>query len=194
MIATLVEGQAEVESFPVILRRFQTRTGAYDVQIARPIRVKRNRIVKDGELEKSAALVLKTYPDARAIVLLLDADDDCPKQLAPGLLARLEAAFPHGYCSVILAYREVEAWFLASAHSLSDAGLLRTGSTAPDAPEAVRGAKEWLSSRLDNGYVSTDDQPRFAANFSFEEAIQRCRSFRKLDKDVSFIFGKLVNG
>lgn len=194
MIATLVEGQSETESLPVILRRFQESTSAFHVQVARPLRVKRNKVTKEGELEKSAKLVLRTRQPVKAILLVLDADDDCPRDLAGRLLERLQSVFPSGHCSVVVANRELEAWFLGSVESLKKAGLVRVGSTIPPDPEIVRGAKEMLSSLAVNSYSEVDDQPRFAAQFSFEEAAAHCRSFQKLEKEVRKMFGMLNAG
>jgi hypothetical protein len=75
------------------------------------------------------------------ILVLLDADDDCPAELAPALLNRARSARPDRRVSVVLAKREFEAWFLASAQSLAGRFSSPADMEAPDDPEGVRGAK-----------------------------------------------------
>lgn len=188
----LVEGHSEVESVPVIMRRLLADLEAYNIDIHRPIRVKRNQVVKPEQLERSAALAHRLYPDAKAIVLILDADDDCPKELAPALLRRLQSSAQGMFCSVVLANHEMEAWFLASIESLRDEQGIRGETLPPGDPEAVRDAKGWLTFAMEGRtYVSTDDQPAFAASFDFAQAYARCRSFRKFRKDFTEIVSTL---
>ena len=52
------------------------------------------------------------------ILVILDADDDCPATFGPDILARAQRVAPHRKVSVILANRELKAWFLAAASSL----------------------------------------------------------------------------
>ena len=52
-ILPIVEGQSEVESVPILLRRICDQMQAFNIQIARPYRVKRNKVVKAGELERA---------------------------------------------------------------------------------------------------------------------------------------------
>ncbi len=87
---------------------------------------------------------------------------------------------------VVLAKREFEAWFLAAADSLRGKRGLATNLTAPDDPEAIRGAKEWLTARMAPGrrYVETLDQSALAATFDLELA-RRAPSFDKLYRQVA---------
>jgi ribosomal protein L19 len=75
VIAVIVEGHAEVESAPVLLRRMFAQVGVSDVQVARPFRVKRNRVVKAGELERAISLTLRDRVGVSGIMVLLDSDD-----------------------------------------------------------------------------------------------------------------------
>lgn len=58
-IATIVEGHAEVESVPLLLRRIFAQLGVTSVQVARPFRIKRNRVVKSGELERAISQTIR---------------------------------------------------------------------------------------------------------------------------------------
>ena len=191
MITILVEGHSEVESVPILVRRFVEDFGAYDIPVNRPIRVKRYQVVKQGNLEKAVETAIRLYPDTKALILLLDADDDCPKYLAPELLRRLRQSTDR-VCSVVLAKAELESWFIASVVSLRSRRGVRDDASPPENPEEVRGAKEWLTRVMEgNTYVETDDQHAFSALFDRNQAYERCRSFRKFHKDIIGILSEL---
>jgi hypothetical protein len=117
-LVPIVEGHGEVSAAPVLLRRIAHSNNRYDVVIPQPIRIKRQRIAaKFRELERAIALALGD-PATDAILLLLDAEDDCPAELAPELLERSTAVCQGKPMSVVLAMREFEAWFLAGIESL----------------------------------------------------------------------------
>jgi hypothetical protein len=92
VVAAIVEGHAEVESVPLLLRRIFAELGALNVQVARPFRVKRNLVVKPGELERAISQTIRDRVGVGGIILLIDSDDDCPKELAPQLLGRAKKA------------------------------------------------------------------------------------------------------
>ena len=191
MITILVEGHSEVESVPILVRRFVEDFGAYDIPVNRPIRVKRYQVVKQGNLEKAVEAAIRWYPETKALILILDADDDCPKYHAPELLQRLQNS-TNCICSVVLARTELEAWFVASIQSLRGRRGVRMDANPPQDPEEIHGAKEWLTRAMEgNTYVATDDQPAFSQLFDRQQAFERCRSFRKFHKDVTGILRDL---
>ena len=96
----------------------------------------------------AAALRVDT---AGGVLVLLDADDDCPAALGPALLERARAARSDVPISVVLANREFEAWFIAAAESLAGTHGFPADLTAPADPEKIRGAKEWLGQRKTDG-------------------------------------------
>lgn len=190
VLVPIVEGHAEVESVPVLLRRLLTARGRYTVQIARPVRVKRNRVVRAGELERACELARSRTEGCDAILILLDADEDCPKELAPILLERARRAAAGRPVGVILAKSEFEAWFLGALESLRGVRGLPSDAAAPESPEDIRGAKECLERLMTTGrtYVEVDDQPALAEQFDLEMARRRCPSFDKLVRDVEDLF------
>jgi hypothetical protein len=119
------------------------------------------------------------------ILILLDADDDCPRELAEALLTRAKATRPDRTIAVVVANREYEAWFLASATSLRGRRGLADDMEPPRHPEAIRDAKGWLEHKAAQGlsYRPTIDQPALTNEFSLEQAYA-ARSFRKLVKEV----------
>ena len=111
-------------------------------------------------------------------MIVLDADDDCPAEEGPALLSRTRAVAPDLMIAVIFAKREFEAWFIASVESLRGKRGVRRDVMPPPDPEAIRGAKEWLSQHMTSGvsYRATLDQPALTAQFDVEAA-RRARSF-----------------
>lgn len=179
-IVPIVEGQSEVASVPVLLRRLLHRSGVYDLEIDRPYRVKRDRVVRPGELEKAIAFASRSRPGAAALLVLLDADDDCPAEIGAELAKRCRqaAVLP---TLVALASRELEGWFLGAKESLRGVRGIRDDATAPEDPERIRGAKERLSRNMTGGrrYLSIDDQPAFAERMDLDLAQKRCPSFAR---------------
>ena len=58
-------------------------TPGSSVDVPRPIRVKRQQIVKAGELERAVELAARRAGVNDGILILLDADSDCPADLTP---------------------------------------------------------------------------------------------------------------
>lgn len=53
-IAAIVEGHAEADAVPLLLRRIaEVAAPGAIVEVPRPIRVKRQRVLKEGELERT---------------------------------------------------------------------------------------------------------------------------------------------
>lgn len=186
-LAVIVEGHGDVEAVPILLRRMLAEIAPSQiVKIHRPIRVPRMRVVKPRELERAIELACALLRGEGAILVLLDADDDCPKQLAPHLLARAEEVAGPLPVSTVLATREFESWFLAAAASLAGCRGLPAPLVPPESPESIRGAKEWLRERMPSarGYSETLDQPALAATFDLEAARRGAPSFAKLHRDL----------
>jgi hypothetical protein len=180
-LACIVEGHGEVDALPILVRRIIGDIApGVAIRIPHPVRVPRSRLIKQGELERAVELAARQVGPEGGVLLLLDSDDDCPAELGPALLARSRAARGDMRISVVLAKREFESWFLAAAESL---GLER-----PEDPEAIRGAKEWLSARMPRRYVETLDQPALAAVVDIHLA-RRSPSFGRFCREVSRLLG-----
>lgn len=189
VLVPVVEGHSEVEALPVLLRRLLADFGRPDVIIARPVRVKRYKVVRCGELERALELARRHRKGCDAIMVLLDADDDCPKELAPRLMTRARNASPGLPIGVVLAKRELESWFVGSLESLQGVRGIRETATSPERPEGIRDAKRHLSAHMTHGrrYVEVDDQPAMAKTFDLTLARRRCPSFDKFTRTVQEI-------
>jgi hypothetical protein len=192
VLVPIVEGHSEVQSVPVLLRRLCAEMGRYEVQVAKPLRIGRCQVVRSGELERIFELARRTRERCDAILLLLDADDDCPKELAPALLERARAASAGLPVAVVLAKSEFESWFVGSVESLRGVRGLADTAVSPANPEDIRGAKEHLRRQVGYPYVEVDDQPAFASRFDLQLARQSCPSFDKFVRDVEAILAKLL--
>lgn len=188
-ITSIVEGHDDVKAVPILLRRIaRFLSPGSAVMIHRPIRVGRYKILKSGELERAVELAARQAGARGRILILLDADDACPAELGPELLARAEAARPDRDISVVIAKSEYEAWFLAAADSIAGHRGIRSSGNRPSKPESIRDAKGWLSARLPAGqsYRETLDQSALTEVFDLDAA-RTAPSFDKLWRDVSWL-------
>ncbi|MBI2852419.1 MAG: DUF4276 family protein [Chloroflexi bacterium] len=201
-IAAIVEGHGEVEAVPVLLRRIALDVDpSMVVEIRSLIRVPADRLKKDGELERTVDLAVRKLEGRGGVFILIDCDWDggCPKHDGPTLFARARAARPDVPVSVVLAYREFEAWFIAAAESLRGKCRLPEDLPVVADPQGIRGAKEWLSGRMpaNQPYAETIDQPAFAAEFDMQSA-RRADSFDKCYREIASLLGRLreevING
>lgn len=181
-IASIVEGDSEVSSLPILLRRLsEWPTTSAAARPLPPIRVRRDRFLhRDDEFRRQLLLASSKCGHEGWILVLLDADDDCPAELGEDILKRARAHVGHRRLSVVLANREYEAWFIAAAASLDGT----RGFAAPDRAveaERPRDAKGWLRERMQGGaYRVLLDQPAFTATMDLQLAHDNSRSFRKL--------------
>lgn len=184
-IVTIVEGDGEVKALPILLRRVAEARGIYDLDVPAPIRVRRDQFIRrDEEFKRKIQLAAAKAKDAK-VIILLDADDDCPVELATDIAERAQLVAPGLKLSVVVARREYEAWLLAGADSLAGKRGLREDMEAPAEPDSIRNAKGWLSERIRTGrYHEVSDQPALTAVIDLEQVAARSRSFRKFVKEV----------
>lgn len=190
-VQPIVEGHGDVEAVPIVLRRIADALGGW-IEVRKPIRTPRSRLSRPGELERVVALGARQLPGQGAVLVLVDADTDCPVQLASDWRLRAQAISAPAVVKVVLATGDFEAWFLAAVESLRGKRGIQAAATSPAKPEAIRGAKEHLQRLMDPGhyYTETLDQPALAAQFDLEAARRRCRSFRKLWEDVASLIDR----
>lgn len=188
-VASIVEGDGEVAALPILLRRLgEWLTPNSPVQVLPPSRVYKDRFLnRPEEFRRHLILASRKCGDAGWILILLDADDDCPATKGAKTLVQAQLIVPHRRVAVVLANREYEAWFIASASSLHGYRNFACGARDEQADaEIPRNAKGWLSKRMGNhGYGEITDQPAFSARMDLQLAFERSRSFRKLCSEWS---------
>ncbi|NPV59606.1 MAG: DUF4276 family protein [Actinobacteria bacterium] len=191
VIGLIVEGRSEVESTRILLQRIFEYLELDYVEVARPFRVARNSIVREGKLENAISLLVRDRRNIDCILVLLDADDDCPVELGMDLLGRCRRC-TNIPTRVVIANREFEAWFLGSKTSLRGIRGIRIDAEIPADPENIRGAKEHLSrNMIGRRYIEVDDQPALAARMDINLAFRKCRSFRKLCTDLRALYEEI---
>jgi hypothetical protein len=195
-IYPIVEGHGDVAAAPVLLRRFAHESFQnFGVTIFPAHRVPKGQMLSPAEqfLERAAELgarKIAAVGGMGAILVLLDADEDCPANIGPALLRRVRAARPDIFSAVVVAKTEYEAWFLASATSLRGRCGVRTTAVTPQNPENIRDAKGYIERELlepHRYYSERVDQPAMSAVIAFAEAAT-CPSFQKLQRDLAAVF------
>jgi hypothetical protein len=189
-IQTIVEGHGEVEALPVLLRRFRDLAQTYPLEVNPPIRRHNTEFFTEAGVQKAVRLALKQPCDAILLLVDGDGDNDCPKIQGPEILKWAQSEAGQKPCAVVMAYREYEAWFLASIESLRGIRGIREDAVSHPHPEQPRDAKGQIEVRMEpnESYQETADQPALSAIFELRDAYERCRSFRHLVK----AFGELA--
>lgn len=185
-IASIVEGDGEVDALPVLLRRFSEWKPPHDaVATLTPIRVRRDRFLnKEEEFRKQLLLAAAKCGDDGWILVVLDADDDCPAELGQRVYEKAQRYVSHRKLSVVVANREFEAWFIAAAQSINGQRGFSVSDDEDLAAEVPRNAKKWMQQHMAGGtYREVLDQPAFAARLDLQQAFDNSRSFRKLCKE-----------
>lgn len=188
IIQPIVEGQGEVAAVPVLLRRLRDEAQAWGLEVAKPHKRSRPRLTKKDYLQESVRVASLTS-GCTGILIIFDADDDCPRQLAQELEKWAQEAATEIPCAVVIANREYEAWFLAGIEALrGKAGILPDAASHPD-PESPRDAKSELEQRMPRGtsYSPPVDQAPLTAHLDLKSAYRRCRSFRRLVSAFGFL-------
>ena len=182
-VASIVEGDGEVSAIPILLRRLQERFGPSNfVNVLAPIRVYKDRFLnRDEEFRRHLLLAASKCGTDGWILIVLDADDACPAALGSEILDRARKCVPHRRISVVLANREFEAWFIASASALHGFRGFSFDPKESVEAECPRNAKGWMAERMaKRSYGVTTDQPAFTAKLDIDQAYSGSRSFRKL--------------
>jgi hypothetical protein len=202
----IVEGKGEVKAAETLLRRIAREygNGAF-IECSSPYRIPASQFFRfDSSFENTiqqthvrlCETMKRKFYDKGIILAFFDCDDDCPAQLGPKILEKMQAIAPplppNCHFLVALAYREFESWFIASAESLRGCCGLSIDATPPTFPEtakeqkewpATRGAKEWLTKRMSRPYSPTQHQLTMTQQFSLSAA-ERSHSFSRLKTKI----------
>lgn len=185
MIVPIVEGQSEERAIGVLMRRVLHELGIFDLPVARPFRVKRQRVLREGELERTIVQAERSRSGASSVFIILDADSDCPADLASHLLrrARVQTELP---VRVVFPKVEIEAWILGAVDSLRGVRGIRGDAQPPPNLEAIRDAKGAITRLMEGarGYVATDDLPALMHAVDLELVGARSPSFAKFRRDL----------
>jgi hypothetical protein len=204
-IVPIVEGHAEGQPERGCVERLLHRVWgellgqSERLQVVEPFRGHRDQLVDANGLMLTntvdRALVklrskLKKDAQARPLVLiLLDAEEDCPKTIAPRLLEVARRAVPAEVpVSCVLAKKMLENWIVAGASTLAGVNGLPDPLPARDNFEDRRGAA-WLDAQLRNRkrtrkYKKTADAEVFVRAMALQECRDNAPSFDKLCREL----------
>ena len=191
-IASIVEGDGEVEAIPALLRRIVPLVVPDEhVDVCKAVRLSRGKFLTEPEFERAFRFARDNAGDGGVVVVLADADDDCPVELSAkirtfGCIQNSE--IPVG---VVFANRCFEAWLIAGAESLRGHRGLNDDLVSPDEPDGVANPKRWLQDRhaQNSGgqrrwrYSPKLDQPALSAVVDVALA-RRSPSFDKFYREI----------
>lgn len=175
-IVSIVEGHGEVAALPILLRRIhRSSAGAgRGLVVNTPIRIKSGSFLNDSAYREryvELAAAKARHSCLKALVLvMLDCEDGCPAILGPKLHAAVARQCGSVPVLVLLACREFETWFVASAPSLAGTRGFPRDIDVPSSPERWRDAKGWLGKQMNRRYNEPSDQPAFTNAFDFGPA------------------------
>jgi hypothetical protein len=200
-IVPIVEGEGEFEAVPVLIDNWLRFREFYNFKTSEPIRAsgKGSLTVRH---DKQSGLGVEQYikyaliKNASVILILLDADKECPAKRGPELLARARAVVANGFpVGVVVAKPEFEAWFLAALglpafrrKRLIIENQVLTPKSLPLGFDVEGGSgckgdiADWLGMKFYDPKVHQKD---LTAHIPFTPAmLRRSRSFRKLLKEL----------
>ena len=185
MIVPIVEGDGDAAALPgLVIRILAERYGRSDVLVAQGKRgvVKANgRQTLERRLDKFLGHA-QNRPDCAAVLIVVDADDDCPVELAARLAercSRIGGRFP---VQIVCAQRSYESWFLASLATIRGRHGIPDTATLPADAENMPDPKRWLTKQMPPGqvYKPTTHQPSLSGAIDPCLAHRKSRSFRRL--------------
>jgi len=180
-IITIVEGHGEVEAVSALLGKLLKENP--DVHVGDAVRQHRQRIVRSGELERAVELAIRTRNNVGGVLILLDADKDCPATLAAELLERAQKA-TNLPVAVVLAKKEFENWFIGSLESFRGFMGIPEEIVLPENPEEIGGKGRLEKSMSGTKYAPSIHQIEFVRKMDFDLCRNRCPSFNKFLRDV----------
>jgi Domain of unknown function (DUF4276) len=198
-IVAVVEGRGDQAAIEVLLRRWFHHHQVFAFQIKVLIT---NGVIKllaphNGQTQHGVEywIDLAQRHQPCAILVLLDADDECEQptyrphgeKLGPWLLSRATAIVGHIPVSVVVADRCFESWFFSPPcqRALQEARLFQGTDLA--AADQARGRWEGrLRSLMGRSYSKATDQVKLAMHLPLEKDLAGAsRSFLKLQQELA---------
>ena len=186
-IVPIVEGPGEVEAVPALLWKLLAEQGRYDLQIETPQNAHGGgNLTRPGGIERFIQNAW-TKRDCGAVLVLVDADEQCPVELAADFSRRILALGVRFPVVIVIAKCEYETWFLASLETIAgfplDGGYgLPVGLVYSGEVEDRVGVKGWITRQFPDGriYKETIHQSAMTKLIDPERVRQKSRSFRRL--------------
>ena len=199
IIVPVVEGPGDRSAVPILLRAILWEHFCrYDIGVDKTKSAKgKQKLIRDYEKFLRYASI---EPSCAAIIVLLDADDECPVEEVSRLVERTKLLELRQPVTIVEANREYETWFVASLDSQQGTairgrlGIADSVSYQGDVEEVH--AKSWLKRRMPRGrtYKETSDQASLSPLIDIEHTQGRSRSFQRLCHAVEEILCAIESG
>jgi hypothetical protein len=191
-VGLIVEGQGEYAAVRTLLERvwYELLGGDY-IEVIRPFRQPQGRLLQEEWLKNTVdAVKIKLGPDLPGgmqslVLILIDAETLCPRDLAPRLMGWAREARSDADIACVMPNPMFETWFAAAAASLAGVNGLPVDLPVPADPEGNRLGKPWIRAHLSRKYSETVDQPRFAAKIDLAVCRKHSASFDKLCRELT---------
>ncbi|MHA1652978.1 MAG: DUF4276 family protein [Candidatus Thorarchaeota archaeon] len=174
------------------------------IQVAGPIATgSKSKLLR--KLEAHVQLCLRKR-EAQGILIVYDADDECPKDEAISLANKISTWSVGAPVAIAIAQREFEAWLIASIDSIAGKHLegcngIRRGVSFGGTPDTIADPKEWLSQHLQQRpgrpfrkYKETKHAREMSKHVDVTLATKRSRSFRRLVHAVEQVVMNMGHG
>lgn len=189
---TLVEGYGDVDAAHNLLTRLGNEFGIA-TPWARPLRwpniINWNPTRQGyGGLHKGLEFI-RGKKDAAGLLILRDAEDECPKESAPGIAAQIQAQGLPFKTAVALLKPEYEVLFLPCMHRMQGIGFPPEVKWNDDW-EAHRDVKGWLGRQLPEGkiYKPAVNQKKMTQRIDLDElAAANVPCFGSLTRVIRFL-------
>ncbi len=202
-VAPIVEGHGEVQSVRIVLERiwYELAAGEF-IDVLQPVRQPRSKLLvsnrntgknapNEHELRRALQLAQNKLLQASErscatfILIMLDANSDCPAELGPAILETARNIVPGMDVVVVLPKVEFETWFVAAADSLEDDLLVSSDTPPPADPEKQHCGKKWIKEHFrKRRYSETADQPALSAKMDLRLCRNRSASFNRLCREL----------
>lgn len=188
VIAPIVEGDGEEPAIRLLIQQIgYVRLGRH-IEVAKAHRLARGKMTQEMEICRAVRLQTNAVPPGPGgVLVVLDADDDCPVELRNAIEQSVRASGVS--CEVVAANREYEAWFLATLSSLRTHKDIHDDASYDGDPDAPRGAKARLETCMSVKYRPKEHQPAFSSLVDPNAAYKSSRSFRRMCAAVEALAG-----
>ncbi len=183
-IVAIVEGPGDKKAVPGLVRKILWECHCFEIPVSQAIPTGGKPFL----LRKFERFLRYAVDNGgTAVLVLLDADEECPREKAVGLARRATAMNLNVPVAIVYAKQEYETWFICSLTPDCRNGIrkrleLPTNVPVPECPETIRDAKKWLRRhmRRRHSYKETVDQEPLTHQLELDLVRSKSRSFRRL--------------
>ena len=189
IIQSIVEGPGDINAVPVLIRRICYELGCcLHAQVAAPMKVPRSKMVQEDHLKRYLRIA-GSQAGCKLILVFMDEDDDCAKELSQLISPWIESEALKAQCELIVIPREYECWFIAALESLRGVRGISETATSHKCPEKVRNPKAILTRWMHGSaaYHETADQAALTQKIDLVTLRANCQAFSRLVSKIESI-------